>query len=260
MSGMIIPTLIVVSSAHEVLFKRYFLPSLPDGLAPQVRRLADNNSDGSFLSAEWQEAMCAKVRHALEFCKGASDKQIFIVCDVDVQFFPCFDSVEFVNYFCSLDCDMAFQKERFRRNDTEACCGFYIARNTENVRGLLKNTCEALHVSSAKNEQVAVNSLLKTGTVSHKLLDSRFYARTHGFPPPRELWIHHANWTTDIPAKIRQLERVRRIMRGGVLRLHAESYAEMLSRPLDNVNWLRFAAEASIRFLGKVPLEPSSLA
>jgi len=252
-------TLIVLSSAHEVLYRRYFEPTLPEGLRIVPLQLGDNQSDGSYMSKEWQDANCAKVRHALAFCRQAPEGEPFIVSDVDVQFFPAFNAERFLKYVDSLGCDLAFQRERFREGDTEANCGFYTGRNTPAVRRLLESSLESLERDSVKNEQNAVNRMLGELRISYAMLDHRFYARTHGFPPPKDIWMHHASWTTTIPEKIRQLDRVKRIIGSGSLRLHFEAYAEHLSRILAKNGTPEAFLSATRNFLSKVPLQPGSL-
>jgi len=258
-SGQPISVLVVLSSAHEPLFRRYFQPTLPPGLRLQLCELGTNKSDGAYMSEEWQNAMCAKVRHALDFCRLSPEGEPFIVSDVDVQFFPSFKTDEFISILDSLGCDLAFQRERFREGDREANCGFYAGRNTAAVRSLLAAALDNLERDPIKNEQNAVNRLMRETGFPYAMFDRRFYARTHGFPPPRDVWMHHASWTSSIPEKISQIERVRRILFGGSVRLHIESYAEMLARPTAGVSYARFIAGASLQFLTKIPLAAGSL-
>lgn len=254
-----ISTLVVLSSAHEVLFRRYFEPTLPEGLRLEIFDMGANRSDGAYMSDEWQEAMCAKVRHALDFCRRSPKGEPFIVSDVDVQFFPSFNAAGFLKLVDEADGDLVFQRERFREGDREANCGFYAGRNSAAVRDLLAASLDNLEKDPIKHEQNAVNRMMRETGFRYAMFDRRFYARTHGFPPPRDLWTHHATWTTDIAGKICQLERVRRVVRGGVLRLHAESYAEMLLRPPAGISRSRFVVESSVGFIRKVPLSPGSL-
>jgi len=254
-----IATLIVLSSAHEVLFREYFLPTLPAGLQIVPMQMGANTSDGAYLSEEWQDAMCAKIRHALAFCRQAAEGEPFIVSDVDVQFFPAFNVEAFLNYFDSLGCDLAFQKERFRPGDTEVNCGFYTGRNNAAVRALLEASLEMLEKEEVKNEQSIINLMLRRLGVRFTTLDGRFYARTHGFPPPRDLWMHHASWTMNVPEKIRQLDRVRRIVKGGSLRLHAESYAEHLTRAIAKRRGIAGIVDANREYFTGLPLKPCSL-
>jgi hypothetical protein len=251
-----IPVLVVLSSAHKLLYEKYFLPTLPQGAEVVLKDLGSNTDDGSFLSPEWQEAMSAKIRHALGFCEISEEGGLFIVSDVDIQFFPGFDTGKFKDYFDSLGCDLAFQKERMRPGDSEGNCGFYVGRNTAPVRELLSAALRRIESDEIKNEQVVINALLRSTKVKHALLDGRFYARTHGFPPRRDIWMHHANWTTVIPQKIRQLNRVRRIVRGGSLRMAIESYKEHMDRVMGKKPSLPEILSAQYRFVSGLRTRP----
>jgi hypothetical protein len=221
-----------------------------------IKDLGENTDDGSFLSPEWQKAMCAKIRHALEFCGSAEEGTLFLVSDVDIQFFPSFDVCKFPGYFDSLGCDLAFQKERLRLGDAEVNCGFYAARNTDVVRQLLNSSLRKIENEAVKNEQVVINGLMESMGIPFAFLDQRFYARTHGFPPPRDLWMHHANWTTTIDQKIRQLDRVRRVHQGGKLRILLESYGEFLERLSSKEAGFSEIVFQHRRFLGALKSRP----
>jgi Nucleotide-diphospho-sugar transferase len=258
-SGQPISVLVVLSSAHEPLFRRYFQPTLPPGLRLKLCELGTNKSDGAYMSREWQDAMCAKVRHALDFCRLSPEGEPFIVSDVDVQFFTPFNAGLFLQYVDAMGCDLVFQRERFREGDTEVNCGFYTGRNTPAVRQLLARVLENLERDTLRNEQNAVNRMMKELKFEFSTLDQRFYARTHGFPPPKDIWMHHASWTTTIPDKIKQLNCVQRIIRGGMLRLHIEAYLEMIERAPKGANRVGWFVDSTRRYLSRVPLVPTCL-
>jgi hypothetical protein len=251
-----VPILVTLSSAHEILYRNYFLPTLPAGFEVRVRDLGRNASDGSYMSEEWQNAMLGKISHALDFCRESPEDSLFIVSDVDVQFFPPFGEDQFRRDFSALHCEMAFQKERLREGDREANCGFYAARNTPAVRALLQKALENLQADSVRNEQSAVNDLLGRDLVRWNFLPPRYYGRTHGFPPPRDIVLHHASWTFNIPQKIRQLDRVRRIVRGGAWRATVETYFEHVERARSqNAGWSSLLY-AHRQFLSRLPIQP----
>ena len=116
-----------------------------------------------------------------------------------------------------------------------------------------------LEKEEVKNEQSIINLMLGRLDVRFTTLDGHFYARTHGFPPPRDLWMHHASWTMNVPDKIRQLDRVRRIVKGGALRLHAESYAEHLARAVAKKRGIAGIVDANREYFTRLPLKPCSL-
>ena len=152
-----ISVLVVLSSAHEPLFRRYFQPTLPPGLRLKLCELGTNTSDGAYMSREWQDAMCAKVRHALDFCRLSPEGEPFIVSDVDVQFFTPFNAGLFLQYVDAMGCDLVFQRERFREGDTEVNCGFYTGRNTPAVRQLLARVWKTLretHFVTSKMQSI----------------------------------------------------------------------------------------------------------
>lgn len=254
-----ITVLVVLSSAHEVLFRRHFKPTLPPGLRLEVFDMGGNKSDGAYMSSEWQDAMCAKVRHALDFCRRSPEGEPFIVSDVDVQFFPAFDAAGFLAVLDEAGTDLVFQRERFREGDREANCGFYAGRNSAAVRGLLAASLENLQNDPIKNEQNAVNRMMRETGFRYSTFDRRFYARTHGFPPPPDIWMHHASWTSSVPEKVEQLNRVKRMVAGGEVRRHVESFSEHFSRAWIRRKSLAEVAWAVRDYAAKFPLQPGCL-
>ena len=250
-----VPILVVLSSAHEGLYRNYFLPTLPEGFEVRERDMGMNLSDGAYLSGEWQDAMLAKVSHALDFCRQAEEGAVFVVSDVDVQFFQPLTADLFLKDFESLGCNMAFQKERMREGESKVNCGFYAARNCGPVRELLESALDLLRGQEIRNEQSAINAMLAKGIVRHACFDGRYYGRTHGFPPPPGILLHHANWTFNIPQKIRQLDRVRRIVRGGRFRILVETYLEQMERARAKTPGISRMVHAHRQFFARLPVK-----
>ena len=207
--------LIVVSESHRPLYEGWFLPGLPEGVYPEVLWIGEKG-DGHYESEGWREGVMAKLTWVLRFCH-ACPGETFVLSDVDIQFFAPFSFEGLEKLLVESRRDILFQKESSRPDRAEVNTGFYIGRATPWVVSLLEEAVAQSRGSADRNDQSLVNSVLleKADPLNWGHLPAVFYARSHGFPPPRGILLHHANMTASVADKIAQLQRVRRWAEGG---------------------------------------------
>jgi hypothetical protein len=197
--------LVVISPSHNHLYEQHFLKTLPQGVSVIEHRLVANG-DGAYLSKGWQSGVVRKLEVVLAYAKLHSD-EVFILSDIDIQFFPTFKIEDVVKDFNQAGVDVLFQRESLRADFQEVNTGFYIARSTPYVIKLLE---EALAIC-AKNSS-----------------------------------IHHANRTLTTYNKAIQLRRVRKLIMGGMLCRHIAISEEILeyvkSGEVFAMLWRRMAA------------------
>jgi hypothetical protein len=112
-----------------------------------------------------------------------------------------------------------FQKNRLEPEDPEVCTGFWIARTSPRLLEFFGRVLIRVGEQGRKSDQYAINSLLGVSDVAWTYLPLNYYARTHGFPPPRDACIHHATETGKggPDEKFRQLTRIHQMFHGGFL-------------------------------------------
>jgi hypothetical protein len=220
--------LVVVSPSHELLYQEHFLKTLPKGISVIEHRL-DMIGNGAYLSKDWQTGVASKLEVVLAYAKEHLG-EVFILSDIDIQFFPAFKIEDFINDFKQAGVDVLFQREVLRRDSQEVNTGFYIARSTPYMINLLQDAVAACSKSSSQNDQVAINQLLRVADFGTKwgLLPKPYYARSHGFPPQKDIFIHHANRTLTTDNKVVQLRRVQKLIMGGMLCRYIAIFEEVL--------------------------------
>jgi len=175
--------------AHEVLFKEYFLPSVPEGFSVRPTRF-DIEGAGDFLSAEFIRCICRKVELILESIREHSGG-VIVWSDIDIQFFDV--SPEALLSHLG-EHDIAFQREGPRVPDVNT--GFFVCRCNARTLGFFERVKEGLERDPRTNEQYVANRLLgRNPDLLWAYLPPGYYARTHGWPPPRGLALYHANAT-----------------------------------------------------------------
>ena len=152
------------------------------------------------------------------------------MADVDIRFF---DLVPAALEGIEPRADVLFQREACRYADVNA--GFVVIRCSARTGRFFARIREALAAHPGENEQRLLNRMLFGNAVNNPLFAASgagagevewgylpwgFYARTHGWPPPRRLTIYHANYTAGADAvgqKIRQFEELDWIRRHPIL-------------------------------------------
>jgi hypothetical protein len=213
--------------AHEVLYRQVFLPSVPEGF--EVRStILGIDGPGDYLSDEFLRCIRAKldlVVRSVEENLG----DIIVWCDVNIRFFDLSPSALAAELESSAS-DVLFQRESPRMDDVNT--GFFVCRCTPAALDFFTTVRSELESHPNENEQMVVNRLIlnkefgirnsefemekpiagtsaangkfgiekpenekRNSQIFWGCLPRRFYARTHGWPPPRHLEIYHANYT-----------------------------------------------------------------
>lgn len=201
--------LAVLTESHRELYEGHFLPSLPKRMDLVIHQM-DLQGDGSYESGIWQAGVVQKLKFALNHI-SENKGSVFVLSDVDIQFFDSFTTEGLERLLDESNCEILFQRETADPNSHEVNTGFYIARCGDYVENLLRSAIRECAGHEIANDQVAVNAILKVEEKGTRwdFLPTTYYARSHGFPPPPGIAIHHANLTSTVGDKIVQLNAVR---------------------------------------------------
>ena len=189
--------------AHEVLYREYFRPTVPAGFTVEAIRMEISGA-GDFLSAEFLRCISQKVDLILQSILDHPG-EVILWSDIDIQFF----GVRPEDLLTQLSTHaIAVQREGHRIAQVNT--GFFVCRCDEPARRFFEQIKEGLQQNPATNEQTVANILLaspQTASLAWTYLPFTYYARTHGWPPPRDLVMYHANETAGrrgVERKIRQ--------------------------------------------------------
>jgi hypothetical protein len=181
------------TASHKALYDDHYVGSLPRTLEDHPLCLDMQGSD-EFLSGDFIAVIRHKLRliiDSIEANRGA----IIVWSDVDIVLrrdpTPSIEAI-----FANDDgLEIVFQRERKKAKTVNA--GFTAMRCTDGVKGFFERVIEVMAANPQWNEQMAINHLLlaRDDPVAWNYLPWTFYARTHGWPPPRDLVLYHANMT-----------------------------------------------------------------
>jgi hypothetical protein len=195
------------TQAHEVLFRNYFKATLPADFELHST-LLDGSGAGDFLSAEFIQCIHRKVELVIGSL-GDYSEEIIVWSDIDVVFLrPVVEELE--KALLESGKDILFQREGSRVADVNS--GFFVCRATPRLIVFFERVRERLAVQQGRNEQFIINELLQGGdNLPWGYLPLTYYARTHGWPPSKNIAIYHANETPGrdgVGQKTRQFEEL----------------------------------------------------
>jgi hypothetical protein len=219
------------TESHRHFLEKYFLPTFPFREEIQLNLVYRNQAckTAEFETHGWKETMKEKAKCFIEGITSCAEDEIFMFIDPDIQFFGDFynDIKESMN-----NVDVAWQNDVIGGVNT----GFFAVRNTKQTRGFFKTILGNLELDSFKQEQELANYLLsqlhRYPTISFKwtFLPDTYWTYGHiaaltktdnsglrgswkpgdaDFDVPKDIIMHHANWTGGISNKIELLNIVR---------------------------------------------------
>lgn len=201
---------------HKELLENFFLSSLLEFnekfLNPVGIKIDEPGEGVKFGTETFQKMTTEKAKNILNICK--MEKEPFIVSDVDVQFFGPIDGE--ISRALSTKKEITFQKES---NIHGVNTGFMLIVPNQKVMSFWERVVLDL-VSSDNhriNDQHVTNRLLGRSGLEFGVFGPRIWAYSQGGPHEKIL-VHHANCTTTLEAKIRQLKRIKRLVRSSVSR------------------------------------------
>lgn len=192
--------------AHEIVFRKHFLPSVPPSFAVQAEQI-ELEGPGDYLSPEFLRCIDRKAQLILDSLQ-ANEDEVVAWSDVDIRFFDLSEGDLLADLGAH---DIAFQREG--KVGAAVNTGFFVCRSNKRVFTFFEKMKELLLTNPAANEQFVVNNLMQTAfeKVSWTHLPNAYYARTQGWPPPRNLRLYHANFTmgtNGVEQKLKQFEEL----------------------------------------------------
>lgn len=205
--------------SHEQLLNDWLLPSLQDDFEI-VAKHAPQECSGNFWSENWEKTTKKKVIHIIDTIENNMGK-IMIFSDADVQFFS--SVTDIITPFFDAGYDLIIQEDF---PNQWVCSGFFAQTCNEKTLSLWKKVHDYMCEHNEKSDQKSLNYVLDhllLGDIRWTYLPLTFMngGRLTGgsvWEPgdtvsiPRDIVIHHANFTVGIENKIEQLRLVKKVI------------------------------------------------
>lgn len=194
----------IYSDSHEVLYNDYFLKTLPNEFDLISTKIPQECQTGDFYNDGWNRTCYRKVELFIKACEDNMGEN-FIFSDVDIQFFGNIKDILLEELG---DYDIACQ------NDTSNiyCSGFFICNANERTLNMFKRMKDNYN----KEDQTSLNQEIYLS--KSKFLSRKFFTIGHitnsiwngqDVEIPKDILVHHANWTIGINNKIKLLNIVK---------------------------------------------------
>jgi hypothetical protein len=201
------------TDSHEVLFKNWLLPTAAIEYEVLHKSSRQYSSSAEYCSKGWRLTQIKKISYWIKAIeKNMGD--IILCSDADVQFLG---KTENKIFRLLGENDIIFQPST---DLVPACSGFFACRCSTRTLNLFKILKQRLKNNKNKldGEQIELNKLLKEkwyidlkwDLLPHNLFWSpnHLYEDVSELKVPKNILMHHANWTNGVENKIKQLEHV----------------------------------------------------
>ena len=153
----------------QMLYERYFLPSIQDDFEVIARGYPQECPSGIFKSAGWEKTMLRKLELLHEAIQENWNDQIFIYSDIDLIFLR--PALEVLLSHLGEN-DFVIQ-EGWPRN--KICAGFFVMRGNQKTLKLITTAIRLLRKKERTDDQAAMQAALsyfKPGEIAWKFLPS----------------------------------------------------------------------------------------
>lgn len=192
--------------SHKVFFEEYFIKTLPKEFDLITTEVDQECPSGSFYQEGWSNTCYRKVELFVKACKENMG-DIFIYSDVDIQFFGNIKEALLEELG---EHDIACQ------NDTRDvyCSGFFICKANERTLKMFEQMLSEYRLEDQHmlnqciylcKSKFLSNRFLTIANITGRIWDpSQIF-----FNLPKDLLVHHANFTSGIENKIKLLELIK---------------------------------------------------
>lgn len=207
------------TDSHKILLDKFFIPSVKEApIDIIIKKFPQECPSAEYMQEGWIKTMIRKVEYHIKSCEENLN-EAFLYADCDVQFFGDISPVAQEELS---GCDIACQDDVHPYIGRNTYCAgvFLCVGNNRTIKfwNDILNRLIALKPNEKYHDQDGLNQYINQ--LNHRFLSHKFYtvAQTtkklwnndsFDFAIPKNILVHHANWTHGVENKIKLLELVR---------------------------------------------------
>jgi hypothetical protein len=217
------------SDTHKELYEKFFVSSYNKHLKESFelidRHVIQISEKGTYGSKGFEETMFEKITLVVDNIDIDSDEPL-VFADCDIQFFGDFKE-DIINDLG--DKDISFQAN----DDHNICAGFFICKQNKRTLNFFKEVKKRMlhnmengQLRRGVSDQSIMNQMFREGKYKlGKLNPIKYFtvAITNGptqwnggdFKVPKEVLMHHGNWTVGLENKFKIMEYVKKELTNG---------------------------------------------
>jgi len=207
------------TETHKVFLDDWFMKTIREKNKVHIEKFEQRCHSGSFMGEGWNKSMLDKIDYIRD-CLAKNE--LFFHLDCDIQFFNHFYE-EYINLLEKNNLDFLAQHD----GNNTICCGFMLLRPSEKMKMFWDEVYDITKnrlLGERTNDQVACNYLIKQRSIKTGLLGNDCFSiwmangmkvwepKDKNFFVPKNIRIHHANYTVGVENKIKLLEMVKNVV------------------------------------------------
>ena len=180
-----------------------------------IIRYIPQECDGSYgeWDEDWMKTMRRKVQYIIDYLDEIKDGELMVHADIDIVFYQPFKS-DLEKLMKDSGNDIMFQND-----GPVLCMGFFVVKKNEKTVNLFNKVYEKM--GEYAHDQEAMNALISKTDVKYDRLPPRYYSfgalnghrrwdeSCKDIVVPKDIIIHHANWTEGIDNKLKLISQVK---------------------------------------------------
>lgn len=196
----------------EPLYNRW-LKTLPRCFEPNAKLIEIPQDNFGCLSQSWYDAIKLKIQHFNNVLETLPEGEIVICCDCDIFFVRSNDELKkyITDHINKHNLDFLFMREG---KVEQVNGGFYAVKNSSLVRKALSSAIQYCDKKTTFADQDFFNGVeFKTSGIKWDYIDYNLVAWAELIFNRRKTLFHHAVCTKNIEEKIKQQDKVARLLR-----------------------------------------------
>ena len=165
---------------------------------------------------DWMRTMKRKIQYIIDYLYEIKDGELMVHADIDIAFYRSFRN-DLKQLMSQSGNDIMFQND-----GPTLCMGFFVVKKSKTTVELFNKVCEKM--GGYAHDQEAMNALVGVSSVKYDRLPPRYYSfgALNGhrrWDPsckhiivPKDIIMHHANWTVGIDNKLELIRRVKHVV------------------------------------------------
>jgi len=189
-----------------------------DKIIQHLNLMECENTYNGFASSGWYESLKNKMNFVLQVSNSLSPKCLIGVSDVDIQYFNSEELCKLKDYFVN-DNNLEYlgiHEDVYRKNEV-VNGGFFILRNCQNIKNMLKTIASQDISTKPLGEQTIINEFISSKKINYKILPSNKFMKgcDDDFIKKinlNDIVMHHATNAYNIEQKKQQIQKLRKLI------------------------------------------------
>jgi hypothetical protein len=219
----------VYSESHRQLYENWFKRTMKDDFEIVSKEIKQSCKNAKYMANGWVDTVINKIPLIHKAIDEHFENGFFIFSDVDIQWFAPVKQKILEIVSKNPKVDIFFQRDsiNLKTGVPYFCTGFFICKANERTRKFwneVKKTMQENQWGDQRSSNHVIEKKMINGLIVSYLPFQFWGAGSNSFEkkiwvegmplyPPKNILVHHANWTEGVKNKIKQLKYIKHIVK-----------------------------------------------